>query len=197
MCFPWWANCSVKSWSGRLSRRRAWWGVPRHRAERWLFLQALAWGLWLSVLTRFRWSTLTGFVERQAGGSRAAAGPPPDLERWVACVEAALAFGGPLVRPGCLVRGLTLFLLLRRAGVPVSLCFGIPRRDGAWTTEAGHCWLEREGEPWAERKDPRPSFHALQRLPAVREPAAGPGAVEAATVEAGGRAAGRRRGFHG
>ena len=63
---------------------------------------------------------------------------------------------GPLVRPGCLTRGITLYALLRRAGADVSLCFGVnPLMDGR---PEGHCWLVLDGQPFLERDDPRSVF---------------------------------------
>src|SRR5690348_196486 len=50
------------------------------------------------------------------------------VERTVAAV---LHRGRWFVRPGCLVRGITRYAVLRRAGVDVELCFGVgrPQRD--------------------------------------------------------------------
>ena len=64
--------------------------------------------------------------------------------------------GHPLVRPGCLTRGVTLYYALRRAGDDVSLCFGVGE-DGGQT--AGHCWLDKAGRPLLERVDPRTEIH--------------------------------------
>jgi hypothetical protein len=69
----------------------------------------------------------------------------------------------PLVRSGCLTRGVTLFWFLRRGGLDVELRFGLdPAQDGA--TE-GHCWLSLDDEPFLEKADPRPRFAELYRLP--------------------------------
>jgi Transglutaminase-like superfamily len=90
---------------------------------------------------------------------------PPDPDRWEQVprlVDVAVRTLSPAVRPGCLTRGLTAYRLLRRAGLPVSLDFGVGDVDGR--TEA-HCWLVRDGEPFAERTDPRPVFTAVARLP--------------------------------
>jgi hypothetical protein len=69
----------------------------------------------------------------------------------------------PLVRSGCLTRGVTLFWFLRRAGVDVVLCFGLDASDGE---PGGHCWLVHDGEPYLESRDPRPRFAETYRLPA-------------------------------
>lgn len=58
----------------------------------------------------------------------------------------------PLIINPCQVRGLTLYYFLRRAGVDVSLVFGIGMVDTAYT---GHCWLVKDGEPFLEVRDPR------------------------------------------
>jgi hypothetical protein len=68
----------------------------------------------------------------------------------------------PLVRRGCLPRGVTRFWFLRRAGVPVSLRFGIGEIAGRLE---GHCWLVLGGEPFAEPRDPRPVYTETWRIP--------------------------------
>lgn len=86
-----------------------------------------------------------------------------DVERLERIIDLAPRVARPLVRPGCLTRGVTLFWFLRRAGVDVELSFGLDAQDGA--TE-GHCWLSLDDEPFLERVDPRPRFAELYRLPA-------------------------------
>ena len=76
-------------------------------------------------------------------------------------VDAVIRRGQPLVRPGCLTRGVTLYYALRRAGDDVSLCFGVGF-DGGETT--GHCWLDKDGEPLLERADPLSRFTEVVRL---------------------------------
>jgi Transglutaminase-like superfamily len=73
-------------------------------------------------------------------------------------VNRLIRWGRPLVRTGCLTRGITSYYVLRRAGLDVALCFGIG--PGA----AGHCWLVLDGEPVLETADPRATFTELVRL---------------------------------
>jgi len=77
-------------------------------------------------------------------------------------VDQVIRWGRPLVRPGCLTRGITGYYILRRAGLDVALCFGMGsvRDPGA----AGHCWLVLGGEPVLEAADPRAAFTELVRL---------------------------------
>jgi hypothetical protein len=82
-----------------------------------------------------------------------------------AVVDRVLQIGRPWLQPGCLVRGLTRYYFLRRAGTPVSLCFGI-RMHASQTL--GHCWLELAGEPFLEVSDPRPVFTEMYRFPVER-----------------------------
>jgi hypothetical protein len=77
-------------------------------------------------------------------------------------VDRVLEAGRPLLRSGCMVRGLTRYYVLRQAGVDVNLCFGIGVHDGS---VAGHCWLESQDEPILERRDPRLFFTEMYRLP--------------------------------
>jgi hypothetical protein len=73
-------------------------------------------------------------------------------------IDRLIRRGKPLVRPGCLTRGITGYYSLRRAGLDVALCFGIG--PGA----AAHCWLVLDGEPVLEAADPRLAFTEMVRL---------------------------------
>ena len=89
--------------------------------------------------------------------------PDPVREAWlVENVDRILGAGRPLVRPGCLTRGLTHYYFLRRAGVDVQLRYGLGTPVGE---SDGHCWLVRDGEPFLERSDPRELYVETYRLP--------------------------------
>ena len=93
-----------------------------------------------------------------------ARGMDPDdvlVARYGRWVEGIIRRGGPLVRPDCLTRGITGYYGLRRAGVDVSLCFGMGLVRGAME---GHCWLELGGRPVLEPHDPRSVFAGVARL---------------------------------
>jgi hypothetical protein len=106
-----------------------------------------------------RWAKLLTRPPRQRAVS------PAEIERLDRLITLAPRVGRPLVRTGCLTRGVTLFWFLRRAGLNVELRFGV---DPADADEAdGHCWLALDGEPYLERVDPRPRFTELYRLPLV------------------------------
>ena len=90
--------------------------------------------------------------------------PPPEpaeVDALVRRVDALIAAGRPFVRSGCLVRGLTLYRFLRRAGADVSLRFGAGEMNGRF---AAHCWIVYRGEPLAEPRDPRPLFTETWRI---------------------------------
>jgi hypothetical protein len=90
---------------------------------------------------------------------------PADAERIMAqlawWVDAVIRRGHPVVRPGCLTRGVTLYYALRRCGVAVDLCFGVGPDQGAM---AGHCWLDLDGRPVLERVDPLSKFTEVVRV---------------------------------
>jgi hypothetical protein len=94
--------------------------------------------------------------------------PPPreEVDALVARIDRLLPAGRPFVRSGCLTRGLTLYYFLRRAGAPVALCFGAGPVDGDFS---GHCWVVYQGEPLAEKRDPRPLFAEMLRIPGASE----------------------------
>jgi hypothetical protein len=90
--------------------------------------------------------------------------PPPsasEVHLLVRRIDALLAAGRPFVRSGCMVRGLTLYHFLRRAGAEVSLHFGAGEMNGRF---AAHCWIVYLGEPLAEPRDPRPLFTETWRI---------------------------------
>lgn len=88
---------------------------------------------------------------------------PGELERIDRLVTLAPRLVHPIVRTGCLTRGLTLYWFLRRSGFDAELRFGIDP-SGAESTD-GHCWVALDGEPILERRDPRPRFAETYRLP--------------------------------
>jgi hypothetical protein len=78
--------------------------------------------------------------------------------------DTLLARGRPLIKPGCLTRGLTLFYFLRRAGLDVRLQYGMGRIDGEMR---GHCWLVLDGAPLLEKVDPDRLFVPTYSIPAA------------------------------
>lgn len=93
--------------------------------------------------------------------SPSAAPSPDQVGALVRRVDALIAAGRPFVRSGCMVRGLTLYRFLRRAGAEVSLRFGAGEMDGRF---AAHCWIVYRGDPLAEPRDPRPLFAETWRI---------------------------------
>lgn len=89
-----------------------------------------------------------------AADPRAAEALARRIDRW-------LRAGWPLVRRGCLTRGITQYRFLRRAGFDVSLRFGIGEVNGRFE---GHCWLVRDGRPFLETRDPRPIYTEMWRI---------------------------------
>jgi hypothetical protein len=89
---------------------------------------------------------------------------PMQVEALVRRIDALLAAGRPLVRSGCLTRGLTLYRFLRLAGADVSLHFGMGKMGKTEEEIGGHCWLVFRGEPLAERRDPRPLYVETWRI---------------------------------
>jgi hypothetical protein len=82
---------------------------------------------------------------------------------WVASnVDRVLAASHPVVRTGCLTRGLTHFYFLRRAGVDVKLSYGLGEINGRME---GHCWIVRDGKPFLEREDPRGIYTETYSIP--------------------------------
>jgi hypothetical protein len=92
---------------------------------------------------------------------------PEQVEQLVRLMATILWSGRPLIQRGCLTRGITHYYFLRRAGVPLELCFGMGKPFGS---TAGHCWLIRNGEPYLEPVDPRTRYTEVCRIPGLAEP---------------------------
>jgi hypothetical protein len=110
-------------------------------------------------------------------------GDPAAAGRLIRRIDLLLRLGWPLVRRGCLVRGVTRYRFLREAGLDASLCFGIghlPGREGF----TGHCWLELDGRALAETREPRSIYTETYRVSARprRERQRGAGAVRPETA---------------
>ena len=153
-------NCCARAWSR--------WRVHRQlisHPNRWLVVRALAFALGAPVLMRLSFPRVNRFIERRRVAAMNRSPGAPSVNEIISCVDAALAVGRPLVRAGCLTRGLTRYYFLRQAGVEVRLCFGARLRHGELTTEAGHCWLETGGLPFLERSDPYRYSFPLCSLP--------------------------------
>jgi len=79
-------------------------------------------------------------------------------------VDGVIRRGTPIIRSGCLTRGITGYYFLRRAGLDVTLCFGMgPTRE---TGTVGHCWLVLDDEPILEGSDPGLLYTEIARLSA-------------------------------
>ncbi len=131
------------------------------RGELLLLIKIAALAAAVPLLTRLSPTRLDRLLEPRR---RAQSRP----ERWDAIprlVDAAIAALHPVIRPGCLTRGITSYAMLRRTGLDVSLVFGVGPES---SRQDGHCWLSRNGDPWLERGDPREKFVAMTSFPLAR-----------------------------
>jgi hypothetical protein len=122
-----------------------------------LFLQVLFFAAAVPILLRLKLSRVEALLEPK--------NPSPEernrVEQNKRYVEMAIREGRPLVRPGCLTRGVTRYYFFRRDGMDVSLCFGMGQVDGEFV---GHCWLVKDGAPFMEPYDPRPRYAEMYRI---------------------------------
>lgn len=148
-------SCSRKR-SSRSDRVRDWEREELEPLSRWFGLRVFLYAaLAVPVLLRLRLEKLRAWLEPGPAPRPGRELPPAAAEALVRRVDAILHARRPLVRSGCLTRGVTLYHFLRRAGADVSLCFGMGEING---TFSGHCWIVLAGEPLAEPRDPRPLF---------------------------------------
>ena len=130
---------------------------PRELA---LFAYLTAFAALVPLMLRLPLPRLARLITR----SPAAGTPTPErIQRLTELMPLAIRFAYPLVRPGCLTRGVTLFWFLRREGLDVELRFGLDPLD--LERPDGHCWIALRDEPLFERDDPRPRFSELYRFP--------------------------------
>ena len=157
----------MRSWWSPLSRRLAVVQDVHRRGDTVLFMESFCVALVAPLLVRLPLPRLEALLEWTA--SRRPSGARGNPDAVAATVLEMLQAGWPLVRRGCLTRGLTLYYFLRRAGVDVALTFGmgrVPPGDGF----DGHCWLVLDGEPYLEPRDPS---HDYATMYSFRRSAAG------------------------
>jgi hypothetical protein len=147
----------MSSWSSAVLRRAALVREARDARQLGLFARSLCFATLLPLLLRLSPARLKALLEPSSDPPRAGR---REGERIASTVLAMLSAGRPIVRRGCLTRGVTLYYFLRRAGVDVSLCFGIGRVEGGDGFD-GHCWLELDGEPWLEPREPRALYATM------------------------------------
>ncbi len=142
--------------------RSSWWLRPEDAAAGPLLpVRVVAFAALVPLLLRLRKLTdLPAWVEPRRRT------PPPsvepaEIEALVRRIDEILIAGRPAVRTGCMIRGLTLYRFLRRAGAEVSLRFGVGTIRGQF---AAHCWIVYRGEPLEEPRDPRPLFTETWRI---------------------------------
>jgi hypothetical protein len=131
----------------------------RDPADLFLFLRMFFFALSVPLLLRLKLPTLQRLLEPTKPPSNY---EPAMVQRISASIDRLVRFGQPLFRSVCLARGTTLYYFLRRAGVDVSLFFGIRKSD---TGFIGHCWIVRDGVPFMEAQDPRLLYTAIYSIP--------------------------------
>jgi len=129
----------------------------RSISDAFLFFQVLFFAAAVPFLLRLKLSRVEALLEPRVPS-------PADrdrVEQIAEYVELAIREGRPVVRPGCLTRGVTRYYFFRRDGMDVSLSFGMGRVKGEF---AGHCWLVKDGMPFMETQDPRPLYAEMYRI---------------------------------
>jgi hypothetical protein len=127
-----------------------------------LFAQVSVFAACVPLLLRLPLPRLAALLD---AGARRLPAPAATSDRLPELLVLAARVFRPLVRPGCLTRGVTLFWFLRRSGLPVELCFAV---DPTAEPADGHCWLVLDGEPFLEPVDPRARFAETYRLAPAR-----------------------------
>ncbi len=124
-----------------------------------LFMRIFCFAVIIPLLMRLRLAKLASLLEL---GHRSQTLKSHEISKIVQYVDMAMDVGRPLIRPGCLTRGVTSYYFLRRAGADVKLYFGMGKPDEEY---GGHCWIVKDGEPFLEKRDPRPVFTVMYTIP--------------------------------
>ncbi len=132
----------------------------RSPGELFLLTRVGAFACTVPLLMRLPLPRVSALITRPVRRRAPAIGAVERLDRLIAL---APRVAPPFVRSGCLTRGITLFWFLRRVGLDVELRFGLD--PGGDQPSDGHCWLTLDGEPFLEKRDPRPHFAETYRLP--------------------------------
>jgi Transglutaminase-like superfamily len=127
---------------------------------------AVALALSTPLLARLRPARLRRLLALLAGPPFASADPRKAAAA-TASVERSLAVVARVWPQTCLTRGVTRYVLLSRAGLPIEPVFGLGPIDGLY---AGHCWLELGDEPYLEKEDPRAAFPEIFRVSRATPP---------------------------
>ena len=148
----------MRSWRSSVTKGRSAIKQLHAPVDTCLLLRILFFAVSVPLIMRLKLTRVQSLLE-----SRKPASPPDmmEVEKIIAYVKCALDIGLPFVRQGCLVRGVTSYYFLRRAGLDVSLRFGVGVIDGAY---AAHCWLVKDKEPFMEVRDPRRFFTEIYSL---------------------------------
>jgi hypothetical protein len=132
-------------------------------SEKWLALRVMAFAAVVPLLMRFPLTRVARWLDASGDSTSAVAiAPPCDVAHLIRRIDGWLVRGRPVVRRGCVVRGVTLYRFLRGAGVPVSLRFGVGLVE---QQIEGHCWIVHQDLPLGERVDPRPIFTEMVSIP--------------------------------
>lgn len=130
----------------------------RPGAEALLVLRIIVLAALVPVVMRLPLAQVEAILNR----GRVRSGTDPEHAEHIArLVDLALRVSGPLLRHTCLTRAVTRYYYLRHAGLDIALVFGVGCPAGAF---AGHCWLEKDEEPFLESRDPRPVFVETHRI---------------------------------
>ncbi len=156
----------MRTWWTRIHRRWLALRLLRNPRLAWLFLRVGCVAVIAPALMRFSLPTLNRLLERRIASALEAGGDSTQPADVMSCVESVFILGAPLLRPSCLRRGLTLYYFLRRTGLGVTLRFGARCINGRLVEDPGHCWLEKDGRPFLEDRDPYLSNLPIYSLPA-------------------------------
>jgi hypothetical protein len=145
----------MQSWLQKIITRLKLLGRLHRPGDIFLFLRIFLFAAAVPALGRLSLLKLEQLLKPK---HRSLSAEPAGIQKMIDYVDLVLRFGKPMIRSRCLTRGLTLYYFLRRAGLDVTLCFGLENFENRYH---GHCWLVKDGVPFSEPKDPRSMYTSV------------------------------------
>ena len=116
--------------------------------------------LLVRILVLQRWLSVPQLLKTFDGANNGKSRPGIDPSRLVWLVKGLLKF--PFKNDFCMQQSILLMYYLRRWGYDVSLIYGISKNQ---TVFKGHAWIELDGEPFAENRNPRDVYAITYSYP--------------------------------
>ena len=150
----------MNSWKSKISRQiKILMKLPKPDYG-FLYLRIFCFVLTTPLLLQLRLPQLRTLLEAKKPSTNV---DHAKIEYILTSVDTILQIGWPIINKICYPRGLTLYYFLNRTGLNVGLHFGAEKIQEELI---GHCWLVKDGKPFAEPTDPYTRYEETYHFPA-------------------------------